>query len=112
MGTAEMSEDNKPLFKLDINPESIDKVIADAVIKSRLGPKIQEGVDRVLEKYKADYQVRDLIEQEIKVVIRDLLREKIMEQRSEIRSYVEGKITDEMLQQLLDRMWTKLLDRY
>ena len=96
---------------MDLKPEDVNRFIAEGILKSAIGQKMQEAIDRVLDEWsKKDGTFADpfarVIEGEIRSVIHTLLLNNEFKPR--IHKLVSEKLTDDVLQRFIDAAWEAL----
>lgn len=94
-------------FKLDIDPEAVNKLIAEAVLKSSIGPEIDKAVQDHLKSFGKSWNFTSHIENVVKAEISTHIRELIREATPQIREFVTAHMTDEVMESILTKMWDK-----
>ncbi|MHB8372222.1 MAG: hypothetical protein ACYDBI_05885 [Thermoplasmataceae archaeon] len=102
-------------MELNIDPEAINKMLVDAILKSALGKTLNESIDRVVTDLSKSYN--NPFDQEIKNVIRvemaKILQTTYKEQiAKKVKERVEAGITDEVLDRIIIKALEKVFSNY
>lgn len=108
-------------IEVNVDPEQINKHVAESIIKSALGEKVQESINKRLNEllkgdysYSSDNIIKNIVDEEFRNAIREHLRsnEASTKIREMVRRYFEEKFTDEILAGAFNKLWDKMFDRY
>lgn len=93
-------------MKLDVNldPEQINKAVADAIIRSAIGKELNRAIEDEVKRLSVSYQnpIVPIVRQHIEGAIQSIIREKYLEQ---IQTVVAGRVTEKFTADLLDKLW-------
>ena len=97
---------------VDIDRESVQQELVQAIMDSSLGKEIQESIEKIFEKKGSIYNPTSVVQKAIQSALEQEVKNitiKIIEKQStRIRKLVEEELTDDVI----DRMVRKVLDRY
>lgn len=98
-------------INVNIDPEQVNRAVADAIIKSAIGEQldktIKEEVDRLSRSY--DNPVQKVVQAEI----RDAITKTVHEQYAEkIKAMVAEKVTEQFTEELFDKLWRAFTSSY
>lgn len=100
--------------KINIEPDQINKFVADSIIQSTLGVQLQKIIKDKVDEYSRqwDNPLKKAVEYEIERVIAIVLRDEYGDQiRSHIKDLLAKMITDEFCNNLLNDSIMKFIDR-
>jgi hypothetical protein len=93
--------------QLNVDPAAVEKLVADAIVQSALGEKVRKAVADALSK-SWDNPIDQAVALTVQQVARDLVR---VESEGVIRAAVRAKLTPEYIEQLVDGVLAKFLDK-
>lgn len=98
-------------LKIDINPEQINKLVAEAVLNSAIGEQVKTQVQKNVDELGRSYS--NPIDGVIKRHINDLILQCLMNEHSEllkakVHEALSGKITDEFVNKVMDAGWRNM----
>lgn len=98
-------------LKIDINPEQINKLVAEAVLNSAIGEQVKTQVQKNVDELGKSYN--NPIGGVIKKHINDLILQCLMKEHSEllrakVHEALSGKITDEFVDKVMDAGWRNM----
>ena len=98
-------------LNININPEQINKMVAEAVLNSAIGDQVKVQVQKNIDELGKSYN--NPIDAVIKKHVNDLILKCLMKEHSEllktkIHEAVSGKITDEFVNKVMDAGWGNL----
>lgn len=91
-------------FKVDIDPEQINKEVSEAILKSAIGKQLKESIEKEVKNLGGLYNnpMDTVIRGEVNKVIKELIAEKYQDQ---IRAEVEKHITDKVVSDITGKAW-------
>jgi hypothetical protein len=102
---------------VDLDPEAVNQQVSEAIIKSALGARLNQEIDKALnailnQGFYSQNVIKDVVEQEIAVVVRGLVSQPEVRERVKaiVSAYLAERLTDEVLSNALDKLWNKLMD--
>jgi hypothetical protein len=100
--------------EINIDPQAVNQLVADAVLKSAVGETLKVAVDNALKGLMA---YNSPIEAEVKRHVAQMVREILEKEHAEpikerIRVAVAGAITDEMMDKIISKAVAQVNDRY
>lgn len=98
-------------IKVNIDPEQVNKAVADAIIKSAIGDKIRDGVQRATAELTCTWQnpIDEAIKAQVNMIVRDVIS--APEFIEKIKAHIHEKLTEQMVTELLDAAWKNVHDR-
>lgn len=100
-----------PQFKVTLDHEGINKYVSDAIIKSALGQKLEEAINRALEpsSYGGKGPIDDVIKTELHNHVRELLRSDAWRPKVEavVQEELNKVITEEFIQRAVSAVFDK-----
>lgn len=94
-------------FKIDIDAESVNRAISEAVLQSAIGQQMQRAINEHVTKLKQDYTFSRQIDQFVEKAISDEIKRQMETHRPTIAAFVTEKVTDDLLKKIIDTMWQK-----
>lgn len=97
-------------LQVNIDPESINEAVKQAIIKSSIGKALAEEIEKQVARLTQswDNPLAPLIRQEINKVVIDAIRN---EHLDKIRDTVKQKITDQLISDLTESAWDALIKK-
>lgn len=97
-------------LKIDINPEDINKMVSEAILKSAIGPALTKVIEEEVSKLSRSYDnpIAPVVRQIIHQTIRDLI---LNEFKEPIEKHVRENLTAEIQTQLASKAWDALLNK-
>lgn len=96
-----------PGIEINLDGESINKAVADAIMQSTIGKSIMDSIQRLKDKATSEYEwsqwVRKAVEQESKVLIGEMVRVHL---GAAIKERVLQVIAKEVTDDFIAKMWT------
>lgn len=92
--------------KVDINPEDVNRMVVDAILKSTLGKAVQDAVKESVGKISRSYDnpLQRVIEKHIDDVILGVLHSEYKEvMKSKVQEALAGKITDDFVNKIVQK---------
>lgn len=98
-------------LNVNINPEDINKLVADAVLQSTIGVQVRKIVeDKVKElAQRYDNPIQKVVEYEISNIIRQVLIEK---HSDEMKKKIEEELSKQMSSEFVTKVVERGLSRY
>lgn len=93
-------------LNVNIDPEQINKLVADAVLHSAIGKQVEEQVKRCVDELGRSYHnpIEDVIKCHIRDMVRDVLGREYAETiKEQVRTSLAEKMTDDLIGKILDR---------
>lgn len=94
-------------FKLDIDPDAVNRVLSEAILQSTIGKQIQSSADDYINKFRDNWQSRQHVDKAVQEVVSRIIREEVEKNRDQIAEWVQKQLTKEMLDTMLEKMWQK-----
>ena len=97
-------------FKVEIDAEQVNQVVADAILHSAIGDQIQSAVDEVTKEYSKswDNPIRKVVTTLVQQQIREVVTEQFLPL---IKQKVSEYLTDEIAADIIDKSWKALQNR-
>lgn len=95
-------------IKVEMNPDDVNRAVADAIVKSVLGEQIVKSVQRHLDEL-AHSSWNNPIDQVVNQVIRDRIVVLIGEQSERVAEAVRKKLSEGIVEKLVETAMEKLL---
>ena len=94
-----------------VNPEAVNKLVADAVLKSAIGKQVEEAVKRAVEGLSRTYD--NPIDNVLKYQIAEMCREVLVKEHSEaIKKKLTAKIADKLTDDFIDKLAAAAMKSY
>lgn len=95
-----------PPFQVNIEADDVNRAVADAIIQSAIGAQVKKTIDNLMEKH-WDFQaeITKVVAQEIRNVIQKMLLTDELQGR--IKELIREKLTDEMVSQVVVRVFER-----
>jgi hypothetical protein len=98
-------------LNINIDPEQINKMVAEAVLNSAIGEQVKAQVQKNVDELGKSYQ--NPIDAVIKKHVNNLILECLMSEhadllKSKVHEAISGKITDEFVNRVMDAGWRNL----
>jgi len=98
-------------LNINIDPEQINKMVAEAVLNSAIGEQVKTQVQKNVDELGKSYN--NPIDGVIKKHVNDLILQCLMKEHSEllktkVHEAVSGKITDEFISKVMEAGWRNL----
>jgi len=98
-------------IKVDLNPEQINKTIADAIAKSAIGEELNRIIKEQVKKLSSSYD--NPIEKVVHQEIVDQLRAVVTNEYSDvIKKMVQEKVTEEFTKEFFAKLWDSFISRW
>jgi len=83
-------------MSIDIDPEQINKYIADKVLESAIGSALRKVIDTEVEKLIRNYDnpITKVVEQEVRALLVKIMRD---EYAGKLKAAIREKLTDELV---------------
>jgi transcriptional accessory protein Tex/SPT6 len=97
--------------KVDLNPEDINKMVVEAILKSTLGDEVKKAVQRNVDQLSNTWQnpldgvIKQHIERAISAVLSADFKDHL---RQKVEAKMAGKITDELIDKIIDAAFRRL----
>jgi len=89
---------------INVQPEDINNLLAQAVLNSSIGKQINEAISKL----KQDYKTSNIVDEAVKgAVVRaanDIAEKIIAEQRPKIEELVRAGVTDKVLENIVGKL--------
>ena len=98
-------------MEINLEPEQINKIISELILKSKIGEEIQKSVDRVLKNLQTTYQnpfdavITNAIGAQISLLIKDQYSE-------QIKQVLEKLLKDKLTPEYISEVFQKALHKY
>lgn len=91
-------------INVNLDPEQVNKTVAEAIINSAIGKAIKAAIEKHLEAFTRtwDNPVEPVIKEQIYGIVRDLIDKQY---RPQIEEKVKSLITDEMIEGTFTKLW-------
>jgi len=98
-------------LNINIDPEQINKMVAEAVLNSAIGEQVKKQVQKNVDELGKSYQ--NPIDAVIKKHVNDLILKCLISEhadllKSKIHESVSGKMTDEFINKVMDAGWRNM----
>lgn len=97
-------------FQINLDPEQINKNITEAVAKSAIGKELQRAIEKAVKDLSQSYN--NPFEHIIKMEIEKLIREEVTKHLDHIRDEVAKRLTTEVLNDIVSKSLTSLLNTW
>ncbi len=98
-------------LNVNINPEDINKQIVEAVAKSAIGETIEKVIKDEVAKISTSYN--NPLERVIRAEIERIVRETIInEHKPQLQKMVSNKLTEQITDDLLSKLWEIAVNKY
>ena len=97
-------------YKIDVDPEQVNKAIAQAVLDSTVGVRIKQAIERSGDEFVRgfDYTLRQAVQEELRdTVKREILEKHLATIRERVEAGLTQKVIDDLIQGLLKRIADK-----
>lgn len=96
-------------FEVKIDPERINTMVAQAIMGSAIGAKLQEIVTKAVADVGGyNSPLKAAIEAEVMRLIMDTVKTQYLEQ---VRTAVKAKMTEEAITQIVDAAWAAIVEK-
>lgn len=98
-------------MELKIDPEAVNKLVADAVLNSAIGEAVKKAVDKEIVNLSQSYNnpLESVIRNHVAEITRTVLRE---EHGEAIRAKVSASLAQKLSDDFIDRVCEKAAERY
>lgn len=98
-------------INVNLDPEQINKVVAEAILQSAIGEQLEKVIDREVQKLSRSYDnpIEGVVRQEIQAAVTNIVHERYAEK---IKAMVAQKVTEQFTEELFDKLWSAFTDRY
>ena len=95
---------------IDVSPDLINQMVAEAIAKSAIGSSLQAAIDEQIKVLARSYDnpFKQHIQSQIIEIIKEMMETEFKEQMREI---VRQKITNEFIDEVMNSLWDKFLER-
>ncbi len=98
-------------LNVNINPEDINKQIVEAVAKSAIGETLEKVIKNEVAKISTSYN--NPLERVIRAEIERIVRETIInEHKPQLQKMVSKKLTEQITDDLLSKLWEIAVNKY
>lgn len=97
-------------MSLELNPEDINRFVAEAIIKSALGEAVKKAVDKEIASLSQSYNnpIEQVVRNEVAIIIRDVLRAEHLERlKQKLTEALSAKLSDEFIDRVCDQAASK-----
>ena len=96
-------------IKVDVNPEDINKMVSEAILKSAIGDKIKEVIQESVSKLgNWDSPMKKAIEE---VVHKEIIRIVQAEHGEKIKMAIRALITDQLVEEVCKAAWDSFYEK-
>lgn len=98
-------------MEIKVDYEQINKYMADKLIESSIGEALKDVIDKEIKNLTSSYNnpVEPVVKNHIRNAVSNFIGD---EYREKIQGIVREKLTDEFVQDLIDRLWDKFIRDY
>jgi len=97
--------------QVHVDAEAVNKMVADAILKSALGKQIEEAIKRQISSLSTSYN--NPLDAEISRMIASIAREQLQAEHGEtIRKRITTALAIKLTDEFIDRVVEKAADRY
>jgi len=98
-------------INVNVNPEQVNQVVADAIIKSAIGEHLDKAIKAEVDKLSRSYDnpVQKVVQAEIRDAITNIVHEQYAEK---IKMLVAEKVTEQFTEELFEKLWNAFTSRY
>jgi hypothetical protein len=105
-----MSEGESSAIQVSIDPEAVNKMVSEAILKSAIGNKIKSAIEGELLRINNSYS--NPYVGVIQSVINDIIRDLVATQHSDaIKEQVHKLVTEEKVNSVVETIFKRLMDR-
>lgn len=98
-------------LNINIDPEQINKMVAEAVLNSAIGEQVKVQVQKNVDELGRSYNnpIDDVIKKHVNdLILQCLLQEHAEILKAKIHEALSGKITDEFVNKVMDAGWRNI----
>ncbi len=98
-------------INVNLDPEQINRAVADAIIKSAIGEHLDKAIKGEVEKLSRSYDnpVQKIVQAEIRDAITNIVHEQYS---GKIKIMVAEKVTEQFTEELFEKLWRAFKSSY
>lgn len=98
-------------INVNLEPEQINKAVADAIIKSAIGVELDKVIKAQVQSISTSYDspIKNVVAREIQKAVEDVVR---AQYGDFIKSKVAEMVTEQFTEDLFKKMWDSFTNRY